>query len=415
MTNAIKLSQYCELIKRTIDNAGLQETWIIAELSDYNVNRMSGHVYCELIEKDDTANRNVAKCRATLWRTTATRVLTKFRIETGQDLATGMKVLLKVSPSYHVEYGLSLNILDIDPAYTIGDKMRLKAEIINRLKREGVYDMNRTLPLPTPLQRIAVISATSAAGYQDFLEHLHNNPYGLKFYTATFNAVMQGAQTPSSVIEALNRVVAVEDMFDCVVIVRGGGATTDLDSFLDYELAANIAQFPLPIICGIGHTRDVSVIDEVANVSCKVPAAVADFIVDVNKQQLELIESNLRDVVESAQRIFRNAANQLDRFIEVLPLIVKQRSAEEKMRMQSFLSTIQNATANRIQREQLRLENIANSVQLLSPSNVLKRGYSMTRDKSGHIIRSASQVAVSDTLTTVFADGEVISEVKQKK
>ena len=276
--NGITLSEFNSRIERTLNgDTQLFNQWVIAETSDLRLNR-SGHCYTELIEKD-ARGETVAKMGAAIWAGNYSKLYNKFLKATGQVLATGMKVLVNVSVSYHRLYGMKVVINDIDPSYTMGDMERQRQEILNRLKAEGIIDMNKQLPFPQVPQRIAVISAEGAAGYGDFMNQLLGNPYGLQFYTCLFNAVMQGAQTVPTVLAALDRINAHQELFDCVVIIRGGGATSELNSFDNYDLAANVAQFPLPVIVGIGHERDVTVLDYVAGKRVKTPTAAAEWLI----------------------------------------------------------------------------------------------------------------------------------------
>ncbi|MDE5786107.1 MAG: exodeoxyribonuclease VII large subunit, partial [Duncaniella sp.] len=255
---SLTLEQFNNLIAEVVTSApSLRSAWVTAETSDL---RRNGHCYLELIQKNPLTGDTIARARATIWRTTFQRIDADFFLATGTRLDSGMKVMVKVTANYHPAYGLSLNITDIDPAYTMGDLMRLRREILARLTADGVINLNRELEWKIPSLRVAVISAEGAAGYGDFMRHLADNPRRLSFTTALFGAVMQGTQAPASIIAALDEIASEEERWDCVVIIRGGGATSDLASFENYELAANIAQFPLPVIVGIGHERDVTVL-----------------------------------------------------------------------------------------------------------------------------------------------------------
>ena len=263
------LSAYNARIERLISGeAILQNQWVIAETSDLRLNR-SGHCYTELIEKDANGE-TIAKVGAAIWASNYSRLYYKFKEATGQVLSTGMKVLVNVTATFHRLFGIKVIINDINPEYTLGDMARQRQEILNRLTADGIIDMNQQLPWPAVPQRIAVVSAAGAAGYGDFMNQLRGNPYGLQFYTCLFSAVMQGVQTVPTVLRALDSINRHLDLFDCVVIIRGGGATSDLNSFDNYELASTVAQFPLPVIVGIGHERDVTVLDYVASRRVKI-------------------------------------------------------------------------------------------------------------------------------------------------
>jgi len=266
MVNKLTLSELNERIRDALLEAFPGMVWVIAEVSELKENR-SGHCYLELVEKE--GNEIVARSRATIWSYTYRMLKPYFETTTGQLFTQGIKILVQASVEYHPAYGLSLNIKDIDPTYTVGDMALQRKEIIDRLQKEGVFDMNRELNLPLVPQKIAVISSATAAGYQDFMNQLESNEYGFVFYTRLFEAFMQGAEAVPSIIRALERIFQYEDFFDAVVIIRGGGATADLSSFDNYELAINITQFPLPVITGIGHEKDDTIIDLVAHTRLK--------------------------------------------------------------------------------------------------------------------------------------------------
>lgn len=276
MEQKLTLLQLNDLIKEALTGAFPASVWVIAEVSELKENR-NGHCYLELIEKQGA--EIVARTRATIWSYTYRMLKPYFETTTGQLFTSGIKILVQVSVEYHSAFGLSLNIKDIDPVYTVGDMAMQRKEIINRLQAEGVFEMNKELELPLVPQKIAVISSATAAGYQDFMNQLDNNEFGFKFYSKLFQATMQGVETVPSIINALERIFQYEDFFDAVVIIRGGGATADLSSFDNYDLAFNITQFPLPVITGIGHEKDDTIIDLVAHTRLKTPTAVAEFLI----------------------------------------------------------------------------------------------------------------------------------------
>ena len=273
----ITLRQLATLVAKQLQNPLLQNRWVTADLSDVGVK--GGHCYLELIEKDD-AGATVARIRGMIWANNYSRISANFQAVTGGKIQSGIKVMLCVSVNYHAQYGMSVVINDINPEFTLGDMERRRREILARLKAEGVDNMNKSLAISTPVpQRIAVISSDSAAGYGDFMNQLNNNPRGYKFYTCLFRATMQGRDTSPTIIAALMRIAEHIDLFDCVVIIRGGGATGDLNSFDDYDLANNVAQFPLPIITGIGHERDNTVLDYISWFRVKTPTAAAEWLI----------------------------------------------------------------------------------------------------------------------------------------
>ena len=430
--NAITLREFNNRIKRLLNNPAVCNCWICADLSDVNVR--GGHCYLELLEKDERTGATVAKMRGIIWANRFAYLRQKFLQVTGQDLRSGMKVMLEVSVNYHEQYGISLIITDIDPSYTLGDMERLRREILARLKADGIIDMNKQLDFPAVPQRIAIVSAAGAAGYGDFMNQLHNNAYGLQFYTCLFPAVMQGKETVPSVTAALDRINRHIDLFDCVVIIRGGGSTSDLNSFDDYNLAAHVAQFPLPVVVGIGHERDVTILDYVACRRVKTPTAAAELLIGCGVEALahidelrEAIVSTAREYITEARRqvqylsgtipliagniMERNRAR-LQHIMQIVPLTAQSRIAQGNERLQFFLKQMQQASAQTIMREKMRLTAIYEKVQILSPQNTLRRGYSLTT-VNGHAVTDASQLAAGDTITTHLANGTVTSTINK--
>ena len=429
--NGITLSEFNSRIERTLNgDTQLFNQWVIAETSDLRLNR-SGHCYTELIEKD-ARGETVAKMGAAIWAGNYSKLYNKFLKATGQVLATGMKVLVNVSVSYHRLYGMKVVINDIDPSYTMGDMERQRQEILNRLKAEGIIDMNKQLPFPQVPQRIAVISAEGAAGYGDFMNQLLGNPYGLQFYTCLFNAVMQGAQTVPTVLAALDRINAHQQLFDCVVIIRGGGATSELNSFDNYDLAANVAQFPLPVIVGIGHERDVTVLDYVAGKRVKTPTAAAEWLIlqgtnalaHLNELQ-DAVVTAVRDTVSqarehlayftsmipaTARRIIDTNRIRLDNNAKNIPVAANGLIANQRTRLNHAVERIGDVIAVAMQREQQRLQALQDKATLLSPDNTLKRGYSLVR-KGDKCVTAADQVHSGDQITVQFAVGTTAATV----
>jgi exodeoxyribonuclease VII large subunit len=314
MNEAIKLSELNGLVRKVVTDAFQDRIWVIGEISEMKINR-NGHCYLNLIEKDEATDTVVAQARATIWSYTFRMLRPYFETTTGQILIEGLKVLVNVSVEFHELYGYSLNIQDIDPTYTLGDMARRRRDIIARLTDEGVLDMNKEVEFPLAPQKIAVISSETAAGYRDFTDHLLNNPAGYIFYPKLFPAVMQGSQTEISIIEALDHIYEYEDLFDVVVIIRGGGSQIDLSCFDNYNLAYHITQFPLPVITGIGHEKDNTIVDLVAHTRLKTPTAVAEFLIGEVAgfdQQIEEAKEKFTDLVterleEANQKVERLA------------------------------------------------------------------------------------------------------------
>ena len=425
----LSLLQYNARIKRLLYDPAVQSCWVTAETSDLRVSR--GHCYLELIQKDD-AGVTVARLGAVIWANTFASLDANFFAVTGNHLGSGMKVMVKVSANFHEQYGLKATINDINAEFTLGDMERIRREIIAKLTAEGIIDMNRQLEWGPAPQRIAVISARGAAGYGDFLNQLHNNDYGLRFYTCLFEAIMQGANCVPSVIAALDRIAAVEEWFDCVVIIRGGGSTSDLNSFDDYELGANIAQFPLPIITGIGHDRDVTIPDMVSKLHVKTPTAAAAFLVQCGKAQLERLSQLTDSIVTisreaiaqsreqlsyygnfipiSAQKLVETSRLRLNNFAQTIPLVLNSRFDNERAGLRHKEEAMKQAIAVRLDREKLRIGSLGDKVTLLSPQNTLNRGYSLTTLK-GHVITTATAVKSGDQIVTILKDGQVTSIV----
>lgn len=429
-TRSLSLLELTRLVASLVQRPETQNVWVTAELSDVAVR--GGHCYMELLQKDDRGLQ-VAKARGVIWASNFPRIDAEFFAATGRRFATGLKVMLRVSASMHSVYGFSLVVTAVNPDYTMGDLMRRRREIIARLQQEGILELNRQLQWPVVPQRIAVISAPGAAGYGDFINQLYHNPSRLKFTTRLYPAVMQGETAPASIIKALERVAADSDLWDGVVIIRGGGATSDLQAFEDYELAANVAQFPLPVAIGIGHERDITVLDWVANKRLKTPTAVAEWLISAgenvlgylstvgnrilqltseklsgNKEQLAqaegLLPSVARNAMERAGAKLRNAAMTLSG-------ISGRRLQPQLTRLDMTLQAVANAADNRISRARNRLDAAASLLDALSPMATLRRGYTITR-VGNHAVTSASDLTPGTVIETVFADGKVTSEIK---
>ena len=425
----ITLSQFNARISQAINTTpGLQNQWVVAETSDLRVVR--GHCYMELVEKDDHGT-TVAKLSAVIWASTYSRLNAKFKATTGAELQTGMKVMVLSTANYHSQYGFKVVINDIDPSYTLGDMARQRQEIINRLTEEGIIDLNKQLPWPEVPQRIAIISAAGAAGYGDFMNQLEGNPYKLQFYTCLFNAVMQGAQTVPTVMAALDRINQHIDLFDCVVIIRGGGATSELNSFDNYDLA----NFPIPVIVGIGHERDVTVLDYVAAMRVKTPTAAAEWLIQRGTNALahlndlqEAATTAVRDTVSQARehlaylkstipavarRIIDTNRITLDNYAKNIPLAVSGLIANQRTRLERAVERMGDAVASAKQREQTRLQALDEKAMLLSPVNTLQRGYSLVW-ADGKCVTAASQLSPGDQITVQFAEGTTDATVNEE-
>ena len=419
------LSEFNARIEQVLNNdARLRSQWVIAETSDLRLNR-SGHCYTELIEKDDQGT-TIAKVGAAIWASNYGSLYHKFLKATGQVLTTGMKVLVNVTATFHRLYGIKVIINDIDPSYTMGDMERQRQEIINRLKEAGVFEMNKQLPWPDVPQRVAIVSAAGAAGYGDFMNQLGHNSYGLQFYTCLFPAVMQGAQTVPTVLASLDRINRHIDLFDCVVIIRGGGATSELNSFDNYDLANEVAQFPIPVIVGIGHERDVTVLDYVAAMSVKTPTAAAEWLIQRGTNALahldelqDAVVNAVRDTVAEAREhlayftslipavargIIDTNRIKLDNYTRNIPFAANNLIANQQTRLERALERMADAVKTAMHREQQRLQALDEKATLLSPVNTLQRGYALVR-KDGKCATAADQLHPGDQVTMQFADG----------
>lgn len=427
---AITLSALNNRIADAVNaDPGLHRQWVTAETSDVRVSR--GHCYLELIEKDDK-EQTVARLGAVIWASTYAGLAARFKDVTGQDFASGMKVMVCMTVNFHGQYGIKAVIGDINPEFTLGDMARLRKEIIDKLTKEGIIDNNKRLPWATVPQRVAVISSATAAGYGDFMNQLDNNAYGLKFYTHLFTAVLQGNNTVPSVLEALKKVASLHEHFDCLVIIRGGGATSELNSFDNYDLARAVALFPIPVIVGIGHERDTTVLDYVAAMRVKTPTAAAEFLIGQGINALarldelrNLVINNARDILgrerehisyytslipATAQRIVSTAHTRLDNYLETIPMAATSIIKAQNTRLDHSVEIIKSAVTQSLATAQLRLQSLDDKVTLLSPRNILNRGYSLTM-RGGKFVTEASQLNPGDVITTFFKDGKATTQV----
>lgn len=407
--NKLTLLELNRLVREAISDALPGEYWVEAELSECREH--GGHCYLELIEKDERSATPVAKASAKCWRQTWQMVRPYFERTTGQPLRAGLKVLLKVYPQFHEAYGFSWIVTDIDPTYTLGDMARRRQEIIRQLKEEGVFDMQRELSIPLFAQRIAVVSAPNAAGYGDFLRQLHDNPYGLRFDTTLFAATMQGEQVEQSIVSALNEVYEHQEAFDVVVIIRGGGATADLSGFDTLALAENVAQFPLPIITGIGHERDETILDMVSHTRVKTPTAAAALLVDNLYrilQRLEQAEAFLERYIPERLHSQRQRISQLSTLIPTLAL---RTLSDGRHRIELLEHRLPVAIERRLTDQRHRLERTALLMQGFDPQLLLARGYSITL-KDGRAVHDPGQLQSGDEIETRVEKGTIRSVVK---
>ena len=406
---SLSLYELGRLIRLAL-NQGLPDAyWVQAELSEVR-EAYNGHCYIELVQKAERGNALLAKARGTIWANIYKMLRPYFENATGQRFAAGIKVLLQVSVEYHEQYGLSLTVHDIDPTYTLGDMARRRREILMQLEEEGVLTLNKELSMPLLPQRIAVVSAAGAAGYGDFCDQLMSNPYGFVFYPKLFPAVMQGDRVEATVIAALDRIAAERDEWDVVVIIRGGGATSDLSGFDTYPLAANCAQFPLPIITGIGHERDDTVLDLVAHARVKTPTAAAEYLIATLSDAAAALDTLVASLTANLTECIHREEGRLQQIATRLPSLLALVHTRQLHRIEQIESRLKVAGAHSLVEQQHRLQLIEKIIEGASPAHILQRGYSITRC-DGHVVRNAASLPVGAVLTTEFADGQVSSSV----
>ena len=406
---ALSLHELNGLVKRSIRSCMPDTYWLQAELSDVRSN-YSGHCYLEFVQKDASGNNLIAKARGTIWNNVYKILKPYFEQATGQTFTAGIKVLVQVSVEFHELYGYSLTVLDIDPTYTVGDMVRRRREILRQLEDEGVLDLNKELEMPMLPQRIAVISSATAAGYGDFCNQLEGNPFGYGFHVELFPAIMQGERVEETILAALDAVNARIKEFDVVVIIRGGGATSDLSGFDTYLLAASCAQFPLPIITGIGHERDDTVIDMVAHTRVKTPTAAAEYLIAKVDECADVLSQTSARLIESVQNRLLWEHRRVDDLKQRIPSAVYKRIADAKYALLMSQGRIRQASKLRLSASAHRLELLQQRLADAMPEKQLARGYSITL-KEGKAVKDASALKEGDVITTRLFDGEIKSEI----
>ena len=395
------------LVRETIECEMPNEYWVEAELSECR--ELRGHCYMELIEKDEQTATPIAKASAKCWASKWILVRPYFERTTGQRLVAGMKVLLKVYPQFHEAFGFSWIVTDIDPTYTLGDMARKRQEIIRQLKEEGVFDLQKELTLPLFCQRIAVISSETAAGYGDFCNQLADNPYGFQFQTQLFPAIMQGEGVEQSIINALERIY--DQPFDCVVIIRGGGATSDMSGFDTLALAEHVANFPLPIITGIGHDRDESILDMVSHTRVKTPTAAAALLIDHLKEVLDTVNNAQNSITRLVQQKLSTLSTQLSSVSEAIPRLFSIVKTRQEAKIDALQQRLPMLIERRLLAENHRLQLMEEKLKALDPQLLLKRGYSITLH-NGRAVKDATTLKAGDEIETRLAQGLIHSIVK---
>ncbi len=429
----ISLYELNSIVKDVIDQTINQYFWVEAEVASARENK--GHLYLELIQKDDSNNDIIAQANAICWSRDWYLISAKFQQITGIKVRAGIKIMVQVYARFHQRYGFSWNITDINSEYTMGNMARKRQEIIQRLKNEGIFDLQKDLSLSKFAQRIAIISSKTAAGYGDFINQLKNNNYGFAFTTELFPAIMQGDQVENTIINALNRIANKEDDFDVVVIIRGGGATADLTGFDTLQLAENIANFPLPIITGIGHERDESILDMIANKRAKTPTAAAEILIGNLANTLQIIddaEIRLKQIVNEKlkyellriEKLTSNVrflfstmkAKEETRLINYITYIyqkIKEQLHFKHLNLEILSNKIKPTIQNKITDEKHRIESLNQRIEAINPQRLLKLGYSITY-ANGKIVKDTEQIKDGDELKTILQTGALISIVKKK-
>lgn len=432
MNSELSLYELNNLIKGTLKDGLPDLYWVSAETSDVRENQ-NGHCYLEFIEKDRQGRTVVARSRAMIWSNIYYLLKAYFEGTTAQTFTSGIKVLVQVSVEFHELYGFSLTVHDINPAYTLGDQAINRAKILKQLEEEGVLGLNKELEMPLPANRIAIISSPTAAGYEDFCDQLSRNAIGFRFYTKLFPAIMQGDRAESSIIAALEHIYEYQDCFDVVVIIRGGGATSELSCFDSYLLAANCAQFPLPVITGIGHERDETVLDIVAHTRAKTPTAVAEFLIDNISDIADELIGISENIVSLINDRLKEDILQINTYETQIIYMLKSWKKEQETILSTFTTGLnKNTQRNFLQGntvltqlieylkknigQQLkdttsRLGIMEKHLSLISPQNILQKGYTLTL-KDGKALKSVVDAVAGDEIITLFVDGEMKSQVK---
>jgi exodeoxyribonuclease VII large subunit len=402
------LSQLTGLERSVLDEAFREQLWLVAEVSE--VREAGRHCYLEFVEKRARDGGFAARASAHIWSNRWNFIQPMFERATGQRLAAGMKVLACVQPEFHEVYGFALNVLDLDPSYTLGEQARLRLEILRALQEAGIATLNKDLPLPRLTRRIAVISAAGAAGYQDFCRQLDDNVYGLAFRHRLFEAVMQGEKTEPTIIAALDRIADELDQWDAVCIIRGGGATSDLAGFDTLALAEHVAQFPLPVITGIGHERDDTVLDLISHHRVKTPTAAAEFFIAHQKAELDTVDELAARLVGSISTQLLRERQRIDRITAALPRLALLLTSRQSAAIGQLALRLRHAALRTLALEQQRLGLMEQTVKASDPRRLLRLGFSITR-ADGRAVTSPEQLRPGQRLETTLAGGVVTSEV----
>lgn len=409
MNDALTLFELNHLIREILESNTDETYWVQGELSEGRVG-FGNHFYGELVQKNEKGDKLLAKARVTCWENVYNMLSLRFRHQTGESLRAGMQVLLKVTINFHEQFGYSLNIRDIDPNFTLGDMARRRKEILRQLESDGTIDDNKTLPMPLLVQRIAIVSSATAAGYEDFCNQLTHNEYGFSFHTRLFPATMQGTHVEESVIAAIQAIEAEIEQWDVIVIIRGGGATSDLSDFDNYPLAACITQCSIPVITGIGHERDETVLDYVAHTHLKTPTAVAAFLVNHMAETASHLEVLKQEILLSAQNRLQLERQRLEKSAVVIPLAFSHIKEKEENKIVLITQKLQHAVCSHQEREKYRLQLLSQKISSLDPMLPLQRGYSITFC-GNRIVKDITDLKEGDVLTTKMKQGEIQSKI----
>ncbi len=396
-------------VRRSLSQSLPDEYWVQAELSDVRINS-AGHCYVEFVQKDVHSNAFVAKARGVVWGHVFRLLRPYFERETGQIFTSGIKVMVLVRVEFHEVYGYSLTVVDIDPSYTVGDMVRRRREILQQLENEGVLTLNKELSLTVIPQRIAVISSSTAAGYGDFCNQLESNPYGFRFYPTLFPAVMQGDKVEESILEAFDAILATVGDWDVVVIIRGGGAVSDLAGFDSYMLATACAQFPLPVITGIGHERDDTVLDFVAHTRVKTPTAAAEFLISRVHEAALALEAKADYIDFYVHDRLQVELHRIEEMTRRLPVALTIYKLHAEHRIDNYWQRIRIAVTGRVQTESHRLQLIGHRVEACDYNKLLKRGFGLVM-KEGRVVTDVSSLKVGEPVILRLSKGEALAQI----
>ena len=396
------------MVRATLEGRFSTPLWISAEISELKVNR-SGHCYLNLIEKGNNEGAPRAEARAVIWRSAYTQIANLFISATGSELTAGIRILIRVVVTYHEVYGFSLQIIDLDPSYTLGEVERRRRETIARLEADGVWDMNHELTLPRPTLRIAVVSSGTAAGYRDFIKEISRSPY--RFQITLFESFMQGEGAEQSILNALSAIANEEELYDAVAIIRGGGSTSDLSLFDSYHIASYVAQFPLPVLTGIGHDKDISVTDMVAHTMCKTPTAVATTLAEGIDTELMILSTFSSEIFTLVTKKLHHENLRTFQYLAELKQLTSERIQAELFRVNNLNTAINNHVEQTLRTEQQRLNEAERLINTYSVDNILKLGFAVVRGTEG-VIASTRDAHIHDTINIKLVDGEINAEIK---